>query len=242
MGIMSKYLLRMCGMVCLLFIASNCFGQIEFSSGLDLSYPQLTNSNNTKINYDQVSFGLRFGVGYKPDDVQFFPLLNASLGRTRLPLKQFGENVATIMLNYVHLTINENYVLHFPTSEVYIYGGIGFSYLSNKGLNIAGKNGETMKVEIDSTANIGRYFPAINLGVEYNYGESRGKDLYITMGLNFMYTLLLSGNNTYYITVNEPQGVTDHFVTSLSGNAITPNFYLAIHYKLRLHKGSSLYE
>ena len=108
-----------------------------------MSYPFLTNSNNTLVNYGQISFGLRFGVAYKPQNTQFFPMLTFAFGRTRLPLKQFNKNVAALNFDYLNVMINENYIVHFPTSELFIYGGIGVSYLINKGLTIAGAGGGT---------------------------------------------------------------------------------------------------
>ena len=73
-------------MAFLLFSAVYCNAQIEVSSGIDLSYPELLNSNNSKLNYGQISFGIRVGVAYKPAETQFFPILNLSYGRTRLRL------------------------------------------------------------------------------------------------------------------------------------------------------------
>src|SRR5258705_4658151 len=100
--------------------------------------------------------------------------------------------------------LNENFIVRFPNSELFIYGGIGFTYLSRKGINIAGPNGEAMNATIDSTKYLSSFFPAMNIGFEYNYGESAGKDLYLTIGLNFQYTLLLAERNTYYVSVNQP--------------------------------------
>lgn len=216
--------------------------QYEVSSGFDLTYPLLLNSNNSQINYSQISFGIKFGIAYKPIDIQFFPMFTAAFGRTRLPLKEFGKskNVATLNFNYLNLMINENYVLTLPTSEVFIYGGIGVSCLFPQGPHIAGPGGGTMRMTIDSSANVNKAFPAMNLGFEYNYGASTGKDLYLTMGLNFQYILLLDQRNTYYITVREPGLVVNKYTTSLTGSVISPGFYLAIHYMLK-GKKSGMY-
>ena len=227
-------------LICLLLPAFYCNGQIELSTGIDLNYPLLINSNNTKLNYGQISFGMRFGVAYKPPETQFFPILNVSFGRTRLPLKQFGTNVAALNFNYLNVMLNENYIVRFTNSELFIYGGVGFSYLIKKGITIAGTGGETMQATIDSTANLSNAFPAMNIGFEYNYGESAGKPLYITMGLNFQYILLLKDRNSYFITIDQKGGATD-YRADLSGNLVSPGFYLAIHYLLKVHKKSSFY-
>lgn len=228
-------------MAFLLFSAVYCNAQIEVSSGIDLSYPELLNSNNSKLNYGQISFGIRVGVAYKPAETQFFPILNLSYGRTRLPLQQFGSDVAALNFNYLNTMLNENFIVHFPTSEVFIYGGIGFSYLHNAGITIGGPQGETMKAVIDSTANITKVFPAMNIGFEYNYGESKGKDLYLTLGLNFQYIILLSGNNTYNISIDRPNVGYMHYTTNLQGNLISPGFYIAVHYLLHVGKKGGMY-
>ena len=231
----------LCCLACCLFSYAYCHAQIELSSGIDLSYPELLNSNNSKLNYGQISFGIRVGVAYKPAETQFFPILNLSYGRTRLPLQQFGSDVAALNFNYLNTMLNENFIVHFPTSEVFIYGGIGFSYLHNAGITIGGPQGETMKAVIDSTANITKVFPAMNIGFEYNYGESKGKDLYLTLGLNFQYIILLSGNNTYNISIDRPNVGYTHYTTNLQGNLISPGFYIAVHYLLHVGKKGGMY-
>jgi len=201
----------------------------------------LLNPNNSKLNYGQISFGLRFGIAYKPAETQFFPILTAAFGRTRLPLKQFGQDVAFVNFDYLNVMLNENYIVRFTSSELFLYGGIGFTYLMKKGVGIAGPAGETMKASIDSTAYLTSTFPALNIGFEYNYGESAGKDLYLTMGLNFQYILLLSDRNTYYLNVDKPGNIHDKYTASLAGNVITPGFYIAIHYLLHVHKKGGMY-
>ena len=238
---MRRYLRQIIGIVCVLFFANNCSAQIELSSGFDLSYPELLNSNNTRLLYGQISFGVKVGVAYKPAETQFFPILNISFGRTRLPLKQFGQNVAVLNFDYINVMLNENYIVTFPKSELFIYGGVGFSYLINKGIAVAGSEGETMHSSIDSTKNISNAFPALNIGFEYNYGESTGKDLYITMWLNFQYILLLAGQNTYDVSIAAPNSKYYHYQSSLTGNVITPSFYLAIHYKMHRKRANSFY-
>jgi len=214
--------------------------QIELSSGIDMSYPFLLNSSNTRLNYDQISFGLRFGIAYKPPQTQFFPILNVSFGRTRLPIKQFDENVAALNFNYLNVMANENYIIRFPTSEIYLYGGVGFSYLMPKGITITGPGGGTKEAVIDSTFNLSNTFPAINLGFEYNYGDATGKDLYLTMGINVQYILLLAERNTYYISIYQGT-LHNSYVGNFTGNVISPGFYIAIHYLLHRKKGSSMY-
>ena len=237
---MSRNIRRILVAVCVLLCASDCMAQLELSTGLDLNYPILLNSNNSMLNYGQITFGIRAGVAYKPENTQFFPILNLSFGRTRLPLKQIGEDVAALNFDYLNVMLNENYVAHFTNSELYIYGGVGFSYLIRKGITVAGKDGETMHASIDSTANISSVFPAINIGFEYNYGESAGKPLYITMGINFQYILLLADRNTYKFGIDQRTGL-NYYTANLTGNMISPGFYLSLHYLLSLHKKGGMY-
>ena len=238
---MVQYIRQVISIIILLLSSCYCKAQIELSTGFDLSYPVLLNSENKMLNAGQISFGVRAGIAYKPDETQFFPILNLSYGRTRLPLQQFGQNVAALNFNYLNAMLNENFIVTFPKSQLFIYGGIGVSYLVNKGITVAGTGGETMHASIDSTANINKAFPAMNLGFEYNYGESTGKDLYLTIGINFQYILLLAGRNTYYINVAEPGYKQYNYQSSLTGNVISPDFYIAIHYKMRKKKGNSMY-
>jgi hypothetical protein len=226
---------------CSLLIANSCYGQIELSSGIDLSYPVLINSTNAKLNYGQISFGLRFGIAYKPAETQFFPILTTAFGRTRLPLQQFGQNVIFCGYDYLNVMLNENYIVRFPMSELFVYGGIGFTDLTRKAPGVAGPGGQTMQVTVDSVKYQSNVFPAMNIGFEYNYGESAGKDLYLTMGLNFQYILLFAERNTYYLTVDERYGVVNNYKTTLTGGIIAPGFYIAIHYLLHVHKKSGMY-
>lgn len=227
---MSRYLLLV-----VFLLGSFCgYSQIEVSTGIDVNYPILINENNARVNYGQFGFGVRAGVAYKPEETQFFPILNLSFGRTRLPLKQLGKNVAVLNFNYLNAMLNENYVVRLPRSEVYIYGGVGLTYYMRKGINVAGDGGENMKVGIDSELNVSKVFPAMNIGLEYNYGESAGKPLYLTMGVSLQYSLLLKDRNTYFFTVNDKSGL-NHYHADLSGNVFTPGFYIAIHYLVGHH-------
>jgi hypothetical protein len=228
-------------LIILIASGSGCYAQFEVSTGIDMSYPLLLNSNNSKVSYGQISFGPRVGLAYKPENTQFFPILNVSLGRTRLPLTDVGSNIAVLNFNYLDVMLNENFVFHFTNSEIYVYGGIGFSDLSQKGIKMAGSGGEALNATIDSTADITHVFPAMNIGFEYNYGESAGKDLYLTMGINFQYIMLLSNNNLYHISVERSAYVYDHDNVYLSGNVISPGFYLSIHYLLHRKKKQSMY-
>jgi hypothetical protein len=236
-----KYIRHIISTAAMLFFAMYSSAQIELSSGIDMSYPILINSTNTKLNDGQISFGLRFGIAYKPPETQFFPILTTAFGRTRLPLQQFGQNVVFDGYDYLNVMLNENYIMRFPASELFVYGGIGFTNLVHKAPGVAGPGGEAMEVAIDSIKNPSNVSPAMNIGFEYNWGESAGKDLYLTMGLNFQYILLLPERNTYYLKVDERYGVVNHYTTALTGNVISPGFYIALHYLLHVHKKSSMY-
>ena len=238
---MKKYYRHTIGILLCLLISWYCNAQIELSTGFELSYPILLKTNNTTINAGQISFGARVGIAYKPEETQFFPILNVSYGRTRLPLQQFGEDVAALNFNYLNVMLNENFIVTFPKSQLFIYGGIGFSDLMEKGITVSGQAGQTMHAFIDSTANVNKVFPAMNIGFEYNYGESTGKDLYLTMGINIQYILLLADRNTYYIGIAQPGNKFIYYQPSLTGNVITPQFYIAIHYKMHKKRGSSMY-
>jgi hypothetical protein len=207
--------------------------QIELSSGIEMSYPILLNSYNTKVNYGQISFGVKAGIAYKPENTQFFPILNLSYGRTRLPLQQLGADVACINFNYFNTMLNENYIVRFPFSQLFIYGGIGFSYLGRKNNEVAGPGGGAKEMAIDSTANVNHVFPAVNIGFEYNYGEANDKPLYLTMGFNFQYILLLAERNTYYFSVGQQYSSPEHYKAAFTGNVLSPGFYIAIHYILK---------
>ncbi len=239
---MKKSVSQLIFVLLLLLSPYHSYAQIEVSTGIDVHYPLLFNTNNTKIDYGQFSFGMKFGVAYKPPETQFFPILNLTIGRTRLPLLDIGNNVAALNFNYLDVMLNENYIIRLPKSQVFIYGGIGFSNLNQKGLKIMGSGGEMMVSAIDSMKNINHAFPAVNLGFEINSGVSADKELYLTMGLNFQYILLLSERNTYYITIKDQNGVKNHYNPSLTGNVISPGFYIAIHYMLpHFKKGGRMY-
>ena len=223
------------------FNTNSALGQYELSTGIDLNYPLLLNSNNSSINYGQIGFGINFGIAYKPEETQFFPILKTGYGRTRLPLKEVGRNVAVLNFTYLNEMLNENFIVRFTNSELFIYGGIGFSYLSGKGIKLAGPSGDQMSIGIDSLKNSYTFFPAVNIGFEYNYGESAGKDLYLTMGINFQYIMLLDKRNEYYFHIKDPSTGKTDYNASLTGNAITPGFYIALHYLLHFHKKSGMY-
>src|SRR4051794_12376102 len=110
-------------LICVLLMLLSAYqsqAQIEVSTGIDTHYPILFNSNNNKINYGQFSFGVKFGVAYKPPETQFFPILNLTLGRTRLPLKDIGNNVAALNFNYLDVMLNENFIVRLPKSQIFI--------------------------------------------------------------------------------------------------------------------------
>jgi hypothetical protein len=244
LGRLHHVITRSLSIIALLFATTVCYAQIELTSGIDMSYPFLVNSSNTMLNYGQLTFGLKVGVAYKPENTQFFPILNVSFGRTRLPLVQFNHNVAALNFNYLNVMANENFVVRFNSAnELFLYGGIGFSYLMNKGITVAGAGGGTMQAAIDSTDNINNVFPAMNIGFEYIYGESTGKDLYLGMGINVQYILLLAERNTYHVTIDEPNYQFQNLNASLTGNVISPGFYIALHYIMHplKRKKSSMY-
>jgi hypothetical protein len=231
-----------------LLYSASCDAQIEFVNSIDFGYPIMINKNNQNFWYKQFSAGLMLGVSYKPVNTQFFPTLKLAFGRLRLPLKTFGENTVDLNYNYTDLTLNGNLVLTFGqnSNTVYFLAGIGFAKLNDKGTFIAGKNGLEMTSYIDSTANISKYFPAISGGIEYVYGQSVNQPVYLCFGLSVQYIYLLSGNNTYRVKINGNTVNSQEITANMEGHAITPMFYIALHYLMGKnlifwHKHSSMY-
>ena len=108
-------------------------------------------------------------------------------------------------------------------------------------MSSTGPGYSNLEATIDSVKDVTNLFPAMNIGLEYNYGESAGKDLYITMGLNFQYIMLLADRNNYYLSVRQSSINNVPYSASFSGDVIAPSFYLAIHYLLHHNKKSKMY-
>lgn len=222
-------------LVFLLIIAiSPAYAQIELSSGVDMGYPLMLNKYNNSINYGQISFGVKLGISYKPQGTQFFPTLNYSVGHTRLPLQQIGNNVVGENFNYQNLMLNGNFVVTFSNqSSIYILGGIGYSELVRSSTTISGKNGDASAVSVDSLSNITKFFPAIGLGVEYVYGDAVNQKVYMSLGLSCQYIIFLANDNYYRLTVEDyNKQATLEYNTYLAGHAIVPNFNITLHYLL----------
>ncbi len=228
--------IRLWLLVLMLMIAALpvCNAQVEVSSGIDMSYPLMFNKYNQRLNYGQISFGVRLGVSYKPQGTQFFPTLNYTFGRTRLPLQQIGTNVACENFNYQNVMLNGNYVITFNNqNSLYIIGGIGFMDYARAGATLSGKGGEASNINIDSVSNITKIFPSIGLGMEYVYGDAVNQKLYMSLGLNFQYIIFLQNDNYYHLTVEDYNlQKTVAYSTYLSGHAIIPTFYITLHYLL----------
>ena len=233
---MIKHMHRTGGIIFSLLCYCYCTAQTELSVGIGLGYPQMVTNNHTVINAGELSSGLHAGIVYKPDELQFFPGLNLSYGNIWLPLQQGGKDIADLKFNYINVMVNENFAINFPKSQLLIYGGIGFLHLAEKGIPVADRNAKTMQASIDSTANVSKTFPAINIGVEYRVYTDR--NFYLGIGINFQYMLLLAGRNTYYITITEPGNNSYNYRASLSGSLVNPGVYVAVHYKVHRKKGS----
>lgn len=207
--------------------------QIELSSGAELGFPVLLNTNNSKLFYSQITAGIRAGLSYKPENTQFFPTLDLSIGTTRLPLKEFGENVAYSDYTYLNLMLKGNLVLSLRNDNtLYVLAGIGFSDLSHRGLGISGHNGDAMQIHLDSTKNINKVFPAIGLGFEYVYGKSVNSKVYLSLGLHFQYVVLFQQRNTYNFTVKDLAQNYTSYSSNLQGRLIMPYFNISLHYLL----------
>jgi len=225
----SKYLLFF-----MVFLApARSKAQIEVASGVDMSFPELLNSNNTNLYYKQLSFGVRLELSYKPENTQFFPTLYYSLGQTILPLKQFENNVSTLACRYENIILNGNLVVTFENNNsLYLIGGIGITDLKRKYPGVSGPSGLAMNSSVDSTANITKIFPAMSLGFEYVYGASVNRKVYMSLGLTVQYTILFADENSYYVTVIDAQKRFVPIVANLSGNLFVPNFNITLHYLL----------
>jgi hypothetical protein len=221
---------------CILFFCLPFLGmaQFELSGGLELGMPEVVTSNNNFITPGQISSGLRAGVTYRPEEVEFFPSLQLSYGNVRLPLQEHGNNVAALNFRYLNLMVNEHYALQVAGGQFLICGGIGLSYLGSNGVAPSGV--QTIQTTIDSTANISKVFPAMNIGAEYHIGETEDRPLYFAVGVNVQYTMLFRNSNTYCVTVAEPGNKFYSYKSNLSGSLLSPVFYVAVHYKLRKTK------
>jgi hypothetical protein len=209
------------------------YAQIEVSANLELGYPFMTNQYNSKILYNQLTPGVRLGISYKPEQTQFFPTLHYAFGRTKLPLKEIGKNVAVLELNYQNLMLSGNFVVHYENySQLYVYGGIGVVQLKNKGLVVSGSDAQLIKARIDSTANIDKRYPAINLGFEYVVGNTMNNNIYISIGANVQYWYFTTNRNNYFLDITEADGNNYIAETSLAGHAFVPYFYMSLHYML----------
>ena len=222
------------GIISLLLLTSfTANGQFEVSANLELGYPFMTNQYNSKVLYNQLTPGVRLGVSYKPENTQFFPTLHYAFGRTKLPLRQLGKNVAALELNYQNLMLSGNLVFHYEDySQLYIYTGIGVVQLKKKGLVVSGKDGNLITAKIDSSANIDKRYPAINLGFEYVVGNTAQNNIYISVGANIQYWYFVTNRNNYFLDITEANGTSYITESALTGGAFVPYFYMSLHYML----------
>ena len=207
--------------------------QIELTNSLDFGMPELQNNYNKNYYYNQFTFGTGFGVSYKPANTQFFPTLKASLGRTRLPLTQFGDNqTIALNFNYLNTILYGNLVARFGEhfNTLYFMTGIGFSRMVNKGIFLTGNSANNERAYFDSTKNIDQYFPVVAAGAEYVFGVNDDKPAYICFGFNLQYIILLDQRNNYFVGINEPQYNQVHTSAFLEGGVIAPTVYMCIHY------------
>ena len=231
---MTKYI-RDGSIVFFLLLSCYCNAQIDLSAGLHLGYPQMITGNSTMINAGEISSGLNAGIAYKPGELQFYPGLNFSYGNMWLPLQQAGVGIADLRFHTCNVMLRENFEVTLPRSQLVLHGGIGLSTLTEKGIPISDRNSNTMHASIDSTGNLSKVFPAMKIGAEYHHGESPGQAVYVVIGFDLQYLLLLPGRNDYFLTVSEPNA-SFHYQTSLTGNMICPEIYVAVHYKVRRKK------
>lgn len=214
----------------MLLLSAPARAQMEVSANLELGYPFMTNEYNSRLLYNQLTPGVRLGVSYKPEQTQFFPILHFAFGRTKLPLKQLGRNVAFAELNYQNLMLSGNLVFHYADySQLYIYSGIGAVALQNKGLDVSGKDGHLLRARIDSLANFDKRYPAVNVGFEYVVGHDQEQPIYISAGVNVQCWYFATNRNNYFLDVTDATG--NQYITesALTGYAIVPFFYMSLH-------------
>ena len=214
-----------------LLSAPQAVAQVELSNALEFGAPFLINKYNQNLYYQQLAAGDRVGISYKPAATQFYPTLDVGLGRTRMPLKQFEHDVAFINYNYLNLMLRGNFVMNvFNENTLFLSLGIGFDKLKQKGPGISGSNAGEMKIAIDSSENITKFFPAVGLGMEYVYGESVGRQIYLSVGVNVRYTIMLDEQNSYYTSVVDAQGNNLNLMGGIVGGAVTADFHIILHY------------
>jgi len=212
------------------FFASPGKAQIELSNGIEVGYPVLINKYNSNLFYKQVTAGLRFGLSFKPVQTQFFPTLNFSFGRTRLPVQQVENNVAVANINYLSLMLNGNFVIPFENGNtLYMLGGIGFTKFTSRGLALSGPHADAEYVHEDSLNNITKIFPAIGLGFEYVYGQSANSKIYLSLGLMMQYIYLFADRNEYKGTVEDINGKFHDINASMTGHAFVPMGNITLH-------------
>ncbi len=215
-----------------MLVDTTAYAQLEFSNSIDLGFPVLLNKYNQNLYYKQLALGMRFGISYKPNATQFYPTLDFSFGRTRLPLVQFQQNVAALNFNYLNLMLKGNFVMNvFGENTLFLNMGIGFDRLKQKGPAITGKDAGQMKIFEDSAVNVTKIFPCVGVGLEYVYGESVGRPIFLSVGVNVRATLLFDGNNTYYVSGTNAQGNNFYEQGSLTGRVFTPDFHITLHYR-----------
>ena len=222
----------MCSLNALFFCFSTiCQAQIEIASGGGLGYPEVL-ARSKILNSGQLSFGGHVEVSYEPEDLQFFPGLAIGYDRVRLPLQESGNNIAALNVNQFRAVVSEHFIPDISNGRHWlISGGIGLCYCMATGTAPSGN--QIRETTIDSTANIRKLFPEMNLGVAWCFGGQTDKDFYVTLELNIQYTLLLSGYNTYYVTVEEQSNNIYHYQSGLSGNLVTPWLSVVLHDKIK---------
>jgi len=87
-----------------------------------------------------------------------------------------------------------------------------------------------MKIDLDSAENVTKFFPAMGVGLEYVYGESVGRNIYLSVGVNVHYTIMLQDENTYYVSVTDAQSKNLQLMGDVEGGAITTDFHITLHY------------
>jgi hypothetical protein len=224
---------RILSLITLLTVPASASAQMELSANLELGYPFLTNQYNKNLLYNQLSPGVRFGFSYKPENTQFFPTLHYAFGRTKMPLKQFGRNVAFLEQNYQNLMLSANLLFRFyDYSQLYVYTGIGLVSLKNKGIDVSGREGSQIRARIDSAANIDKRFPAVNLGFEYVVAAAEEHNFYISAGINVQGWYFATNRNNYFLDITDASGNTILAESALTGLAIVPYFYMSLHCKI----------
>lgn len=202
---------------------------MNISLGLQDNFPFLIND---KIQYQKLSSsGGRLDIHYQPENSLFSPSI--SFGLTTIDLNpssiQFNNALFIRFTNW-NLMLNGHYTaLNLSKGQFTIYAGIGLSCLYESSVGIVNDN--ALMLSFDSTSPKLKLLPTIHIGCEYMRRISRNHPLFLGIGINISYTDIFNDKNSNY-TLNVEDSQYNYYTlhAHLSGQLISPGFYLMAHY------------